>query len=481
MKNVHKIILWLMFTVITFVVTGCQSGQTAMMDIQTQALEPNSYALGWVLSEQAATAIDVAYSPSAAYRFGYRSDEGVVTNPSNHVITRLGTGIYQVAFENFRVRGGAIHVTAYGGSHQCKPWRRFVSSNAADKNLYFYVNCYDTAGNPVNGTFTALFYKNGTQPDANYASAYLLADNPTSPSYTPSLENSFHSRNGRITVTRSAVGTYQVHINNMGNGSADPINKMGGFLVTAFGADATRCDWLGGSIAIIIDVSVNCYGPHGERADSKFTLSFLKNPRILGFAGLPAGYALAHSPFPDPGLQSGGMTREQLGTGNYLMHTPFIGGSGVKDTVQVSTSALGNARCSVMSWSPAWDTDPEIEVNVKCYDYASNPVNSTFWLLYHSNGSQGSLRVRVLGAPVGKAKVLVTGPGGFNSGVFNLHRVFSDLTSGGYFVAANGFMLGRPGDPTCRVYTPVIDDSDPTVVAGQITTVTVTHETETCN
>ncbi len=106
---------------------------------------------------------------------------------------------------------------------------------------------------------------------------------------------------------------------------------------------------------------------------------------------------------------------------------------------------------------------------------------SPMWqMVYQPPVQVGQLRVNISGLPSGQKRVKVTGPNNFNSGLFGgSSRTFSKLTPGTYTVSAQGFVLGVPGKPTCKMYSAVPTQSV-TVVASQTTTVNITYQVELC-
>jgi Bacterial Ig-like domain len=92
----------------------------------------------------------------------------------------------------------------------------------------------------------------------------------------------------------------------------------------------------------------------------------------------------------------------------------------------------------------------------------------------------GTLQVDISGAPVDQAKVRVTGPNGFESGVLGSSQTLKNLEPGAYIVAAEVFSTGQPGKPTCRIFIPTRESQSVPVSAGTTSTVTVRYNSAPC-
>ena len=101
-------------------------------------------------------------------------------------------------------------------------------------------------------------------------SGYVWADNPTSPSYTPSTAYSFNSSGGAISIARRGVGAYTVNFAGLGgNGSAG-----GNVLVTAYGNGSEACkvvSWNSGGADFI--ANVRCFASTGTPVDTLYSIN----------------------------------------------------------------------------------------------------------------------------------------------------------------------------------------------------------------
>jgi hypothetical protein len=112
---------------------------------------------------------------------------------------------------------------------------------------------------------------------------YVWAHSPTSASYTPSGTYSYNLvyRSGGNTVTRSAVGTYQVTCRGVGGAGLSGVGSTswgaGGHVqVTAYGATSNYCkivNW--GTGGANFTGNVKCWTHAGAAADTPFDLLFV--------------------------------------------------------------------------------------------------------------------------------------------------------------------------------------------------------------
>jgi len=134
-------------------------------------------AKAWVWAGQPTAS---SYTPSIPYQ--YNSGGG-----TNRVI-RHGVGVYTVGFPGLAASSGMVQVSAYGGNQHCKVAGWYPSGGTQ----FVRVRCFDPAGNPADGKFTTLFYKESRR--WWWRDAYLWADQPTSASYTPSRAYQWNSQ-----------------------------------------------------------------------------------------------------------------------------------------------------------------------------------------------------------------------------------------------------------------------------------------------
>ena len=191
---------------------------------------------------------------------GYAPDALGSWNPAGTMkVTRFRKGEYEVVFTNLRPSElplGHAQVTAVGsGQARCT-----LGEWGGEPDLYVQVSCHTPAGALVDSKFSVLFAR-----PADHL-AYALADQPTTPSYTPPVFGAWNPSGGGISIIRSGVGKYSVRW--LG---ADPrILGRGNVQVTPveFGT-GTHCKVTGqGSES----AQVRCYRPNGTLVDSYYSV-----------------------------------------------------------------------------------------------------------------------------------------------------------------------------------------------------------------
>jgi hypothetical protein len=390
MKTAKKL-LGLLVTLAMFLLASCSQAPTPAEGLEpAYTIDSTIYAKGWVWANVPNSSVGVAYTPNPLYQYNNRIDRtstGTITYPAaDNKVIRRGLGNYEVIFPNLGVRGGVVHVSAYGGKHICKVVRW---DPALDKSLKLQVRCFNPrTGANVNGRFTALFYKDGAK-SREYADAYLWADKASITSiYTPSLNYNYNSRGVNNRVKRAATGEYIVTIPQMDVSGG--LVKPGTVMVTAYGENNTYCKTIGYSNNATngITVVVHCY-KSGILEDSQFTLSYFRDPSTLAIRNasdkLQAWYLWANP--ENMGYQSDSYgnsdaTMERLAVGSYRVHLPRIAAFD-KTFAQVNGYDLNTSYCNVVNWiaSPSGG----IDVNVKCYTPSGALADSIFSLYYTSD------------------------------------------------------------------------------------------------
>jgi hypothetical protein len=318
-----------------------------------------NYAFAWADQPTAAS-----YTPSTLYSYNH-AGAGIQ-------ITRAGTGVYNVHFESFGAinDGGNVQVTGYGSfgggnGKYCK-----VSIWSSDTVT---VLCFDAVGVAADSYFTVLFLK---VPSQTTAVAYAWANNPTSASYMPDTRFSYNPAGGAITATRQSTGAYTMTwsgLGNLGFGSGHPH-------VTAYDSSNKRCEissWEAG------EVSVYCFDSSGNRADSRYSVLFLRpQPTDDGLAYGKVGYDVVTATYrARPGYSfnpsGGAVTATRSAAGVYAVN--FAGFSGVGlggGHVHVNGSdGSSDVRCAVISWSSE-------TVNVRCSDWGGASYDTEFTVLF---------------------------------------------------------------------------------------------------
>ncbi|MEV6601477.1 hypothetical protein AB0M36_32190 [Actinoplanes sp. NPDC051346] len=286
-------------------------------------------------------------------------------------------GLYSVYLPGQAARAGSVQVTAYGSDAAYCKIQSWAPSGTSQRVL---VRCLDHHGAPTDSQFT-LSYTNRAGTGGS-PMAYVFANQPTTASYTPPANYQYNSTGATNTITRSAteVGVYTVN--------APGIGTAGGHVqVTAYGTGREWCtawNWLASGTAE--RVQVRCYSATGAPADSRFTMSFVKNGNILGTGvccnsdGHPTSYlfasnptAASYEPVAAYRFLSGTSRITRLAAGRYQVNYGWAAAPGA---VNVTTVGGGGARCKVESYVSA-----EV-ATVACHTTGGAPVDATF-LLHH--------------------------------------------------------------------------------------------------
>ncbi|WP_437542439.1 hypothetical protein WME97_30060 [Sorangium sp. So ce367] len=244
---------------------------------------------------------------------------------------------------------------------------------------------HDSAGGaPVNTYFVAL----SSRENNSYGGAYLGNDQASAPlnvPYTPSTTYQYTSGNQYSTITHVNTGRYTVRVPGM--------SATGGTVhVTAYGGGMEYCNvsgWNQSGADTLIDVG--CWGAAGASADSLFSLSYhLGMPstgRVGGFAWASDPVSSSYTPtasytglyntlhpcYFGPGISAG----HNAPVGSHFVRYPNM--LSYNSTAMVTAYGYGNQYCKVSYWT---GVGSDTQVNVQCYDYLGNPVNSQFTNTY---------------------------------------------------------------------------------------------------
>jgi hypothetical protein len=327
---------------------------------------PNTDLWGYVWANQPTTA---SYSPWASKQNN--------SSGASNTIQQTGVGTYSVTFPHLGVAQGTVDVSAYNGLRdKCK----VVSWAPSGTSEVVNVACFDNSGNPVNYRFDAAFVRAVGTTSSRFG--YVLANNPTSSSYTPNASYRYNSKAKKNTITRSGTGSYTVHF--------PGLETSGGTaMVTAYGPTSNACkvsSWSQNSSKSAELVNVNCFDFTGAPVDSQFTATFADQASILGVKR-PVGYAWANKPTTSSYAaakaraydSAGGTVRiSRTGTGYYNVKFPGLGAK--NGDVQVTSYGGGSDACQVVEWFP--NSSHQQVVTVSCFDTTGAPADTDFVLQY---------------------------------------------------------------------------------------------------
>lgn len=204
---------------------------------------------------------------------------------------------------------------------------------------------------------------------------FVLADNPSASSYTPSATHSYNDSGTPPRITRSGTGLYTVVFPGLSGLNA----TSGNVQVNAVGTSSNYCKaagWSGDS------VSVACFTNGGSPADTQFSLLFLfpdyHADSRFGFAVADQSASASYTPDAARSYNGGGgaITATRSGTGLYTMTWTGMSAIGTNSGhVQVTAYGPGNARCHTGGWGAEF-------VNVRCFDATGAAVDSQYSILY---------------------------------------------------------------------------------------------------
>lgn len=206
---------------------------------------------------------DVTADPSASYRFNSSGGQSVGI--------RLGEGVYNVSFEGLArsedSQRESVIVNSYGSNANCQVGDWNLEGFLVPDEMVIQIRCFDAFGTPTNSRFTVLLVE---QPREGARLAFALADEPTTPAYSP--DNSKVLPTGNVTINRSGVGRYTVHF--FGFHRSGDLKES--FLISPVGSEPARChvdqwadsDTPGG----VTTVWVECSDVAGVAKDVAFSL-----------------------------------------------------------------------------------------------------------------------------------------------------------------------------------------------------------------
>jgi hypothetical protein len=329
----------------------------------------HAQAIGWVWNNNPTT--PGTTTPDAAY--SYNSAGGSVA------ITRSSEGNYTVLFAGLENgENSHVQVSAYGpGSNFCMSGG-WYSPDGIDVGAVVY--CYNTAGNIVDNSFTLLYTARSLNDEVRPELAFLWANAPTTPSYTPATPYQFNETGGTNTVTRNGTGSYTANL--------PGLKKTGGtVLVTAYGDTPARCqvaNWSSGASGT--DVNVTCTDAAGVAADEMFDLVYsileTAGDGLVSFGGaaILAFNDKDKNPYDVSGKDSiplgfFKMYSQRTGTGTYVWTITVSDGSWISTTALVTAYGAPGNYCSTNSWNSNSSTTT---VYINCFDAAGAPADTEF-------------------------------------------------------------------------------------------------------
>ena len=292
----------------------------------------------------------------------------------NVVFGGLGNGL----FSN-------VVVSGYGsGADYCIVGGWF-STNDTDVQATVY--CYNKTGNLTDHSFTALYQARTHSDPTTPTVAFLWANEPTSPSYTPDLDYQYNPGGGTNTIVRNSTGNYTATLPGL-------TRRGGTVIVTADGSSPAHCqvsDWGSNSSGTTVDV--NCTNGAGVATDEEFSLVYSIFETAGYGAGSGNGGAIWASKDKDNNpydlsttysiaIDGEEMLGQRIGRGSYTW-TMNVEDTWTNSTVIVTAYGAPGNYCSTESWS---SSSTITTVYVHCYSAAGAPADTRFTATFQLAG-----------------------------------------------------------------------------------------------
>src|SRR5262249_18215265 len=216
--------------------------------------------------------------------------------------------------------------------------------------------------------------------DRPWADGYVLADNPTSASYTPLASASRNWAGGPIHITRPAgtTGRYVVTF----TGLSAALGAKSTVKATGYGSGSAYCKAMMGYL-VSDAVEVRCFkAGSGAPVNTRFTLlvSRATNDRAFAFGHQPT--AAHYTPTAKGSWNPGGaIDVTRIGPGRYQVRFANLGSWTNGGLALASAVGPGKVYCTVgETWGGSVSTD--LTLDVACYTPAGSPVDSKFTVAF---------------------------------------------------------------------------------------------------
>lgn len=300
-----------------------------------------------------------------------------------NTVTRASAGRYAVRFPGLGTDSGTVDVTSADVNDRVCSVEKWGPAPDDEHDQDVHVVCVDRDGTPADASFTAsfLFTMGGSG-----SMAYVRADKPSSPPYTPDSNHQFNPVGGLNTVEREQEGTYLVFLPGL-HGTPGGMVK-----VTSLGSTPNACSpvvWMPwrnpGTGKDFLVVRVACATLRGVPVDAAFTLSYTVDLGSTADVRIPGAYlwasesgAAEYTPMKDYQYNSTHAlnTVTRTATGTYTVHLPGLVRPGGNPQVSAYNST---ATCGVAGWRPV---EHEHQVEVVCRGAQGEPVDAQFAFLF---------------------------------------------------------------------------------------------------
>lgn len=340
------------------------------------ATQVRAQAIGFVWNNNPTTAGTT--TPDSTY--SYNSSGGAIS------ITRNAVGNYNVVFAGL---GNGLFSNAvasgYGSGADFCVVGGWYSTN--DIDVQVNVLCYNKSGNPADHSFTALYQARTHSDPTTPSVAFLWANEPTAPSYTPDLDYQYNPGGGTNTIIRNSTGNYAATL--------PGLTRVGGtVIVTAYGGAPAHCQvssWSGGSSGTT--VYVTCTNGSGVATDEEFSLVY-SIFEVAGYGpGSGNGGAIWASKDKDNNpydvstrysiaIDGEEMLAQRIGKGSYTW-TMNVEDTWTSSAVIVTAYGSPGNYCTTDYWSSSSTTTT---VYVHCFSATGAPADTPFTATFQLAG-----------------------------------------------------------------------------------------------
>lgn len=350
---------------ITATVEGVESSVEVIV-VSPDAVTDERWALAWLNRP------DV---PTYTVGNGYWTSTG-----GDILVERDGPGLYTVRFAGLAAGPGqrqAVAVSAYGAGFVGRCAVAGYGNSGSD--LEVDVRCYDSTGAPVDSRFDIL-----VAPAGFSNGRHAFAVTPDEVGGLLPAARAHSSEGTAIHIERVGTGHYDVTFAGLSR-EAVSSSIAESFHVTSWGQSTNWCKIGGWETVDTVNVrlTVYCYTVAGQRADARFSVLMLEQPRTGGFRlgtmwADPVGQAGGFTPDPAFSYNSSGATNsaQRLSPGQNYSGWTGLERTGAGAETNLATAVGEDATyCKVRSWGDAatW---------IDCYAPDGTPQDSEYTAIW---------------------------------------------------------------------------------------------------
>lgn len=303
-----------------------------------------------------------SYEPDPSY--SYNASEGFIT------ANRTAIGTYNIVFEGLTLdaKSNVQVSTAYNPStgsfiqSYCKP----IPSSGTTVQ----VRCYDGANHVLQDIPFMVAINHKVVSNTAKVTAFALADQSGTASYTPAAASSYNSYGGAITATRSSTGEYQISF-----ASANFTDQPYNFQITAL-ADKAFCVINNFTSSTI---NVQCFNQNLSFTDSRYSLTVIESgasstARTVAFATANQPAVASYTPAQAFSQTGGAITATRTSAGTYKIN--FAGVTLASNyNLQVKAQSNDSNYCVL---GPSGPIDVDNSIFVTCYNSLGTKTDTPY-------------------------------------------------------------------------------------------------------